>query len=95
MAEGVLLSEAQLAPTPEQQAAWARLVEAVETASRALKIACGTASTDVPGKFRRLEAGMEAELAAIRAIRPHLEMLYVALDTGQRARLDGLTKGRL
>ena len=44
---------------------------------------------------QRLEAGIEAGLAAVRTIRPHLETLYAALEPDQRARLDGLLKGRL
>jgi len=95
LGEAIALIEMHLALKPEQQDAWARLVEAVETTGRDLKATCGTAAGDVPGEFRRLEAGIEAGLVAVRTIRPHLEMLYSALEPDQRARLDGLLKGRL
>lgn len=95
LGEAMALVEMQLALTPQQQDAWARLAEAVEKTGRDLKAACGTAAGDVPGEFRRLEAGIEAGLVAVRTIRPHLETLYSALAPDQRARLEGLLKRRL
>lgn len=95
LGEAMALIEMQLALKPEQQDAWARLAEAVEIAGSDLKTACGTAARDVPGEIRRLEAGIEAGLVAVRTILPHLEALYAALEPGQRSRLDGLLKGRL
>lgn len=95
LGEAMALVEMHLALKPGQQDAWARLVETVETTGRDLKAACGSAAGDVPGEFRRLEAGIEAGLVAVRTIRPHLEALYAALEPDQRSRLDGLLKGRL
>ncbi len=95
LGEAMTLIEMQLALKPDQQDAWARLAEAVERSGRDLKAACGTAAADVPGELRRLEAGIEAGLTAVRTVRPHLEALYVVLAPEQRARLDGLMRGRL
>lgn len=95
LGEAMALIEMQLALKPEQQHAWARLAETVETTSRELKAACGATAADVPGEVRRLEAGIEAGLQAVRTIRPRIEQLYAALEPDQRARLDGLLKGRL
>lgn len=95
LGEAMALIEMQLVLKPVQQDAWARLAEAVEKTGRDLKAACGATAADTPSEFRRLEAGIEAGLAAVRTIRPHLEVLYAALEPDQRARLDGLMKGRL
>lgn len=95
LGQAMAFVEAHLALKPEQQDAWARLAEAVETAGRNLKVACESVRADVRGEFRRLEAGLEAGLAAVRAIRPHIEALHAALEPDQRARLDRLLTGSL
>lgn len=95
LAEGMALVEMQLALTPDQQHAWARVAEVVERVGRDLAGLCGGTAADVPSGLARLETGIEASLRAVRELRPQLEALYAVLDPGQRARLDGLLKDRL
>ncbi|MBM3532798.1 MAG: hypothetical protein FJX60_07165 [Alphaproteobacteria bacterium] len=95
LAEAMALIEMHLALRPDQQHAWARLSEAVAQAGQAVKIACSAPASDTPSALARLEAGMQAGLGALRALRPSLEALYTELDPDQRTRLDGLMRGRL
>ncbi|MSP47909.1 MAG: hypothetical protein EXQ95_01150 [Alphaproteobacteria bacterium] len=95
LGEAMTLIEMQLALRPDQQDAWARLAEAVERSGRDLKAACSAAGGNAPAELARLQAGIEAGLKAVRALRPPLDALYVALEPDQRARLDGLMRGRL
>lgn len=95
LAEGMMLVEMQLALTPEQQHAWARVAEVVERVGRDLAGLCGGAIADVPSGLERLETSIEAGLKAVRELRPPLQALYAVLDPSQRARLDGLLKDRL
>ena len=95
LGEAMTLIEMQLALKPDQQDAWARLVETVERSGRELKAACSATAGDTPAELARLEAGIEAGLKAVRALRPHLDALYAVLMPDQRARLDGVMRGRL
>lgn len=91
----MMLVAMQLALTPEQQHAWARVAEVVERVGRDLAGLCGGAIADVPSGLERLETSIEAGLKAVRELRPPLQALYAVLDPSQRARLDGLLKDRL
>ncbi len=87
--------------TPEQATAWTDLTEALETAKGQLAEHCGRGPmADKDGErnpmtgMARMEAQLEAQLEALRTVRPAMEAFWNTLSDDQRQALQQLMRHR-
>lgn len=102
MTRGIDVVEAFVEFSPEQQSAWAGLTEALATAREQLAEHCEHRGSmaDKNGErnpmdgMARMEAKLEAQLEALRTVRPAAEAFWNTLTDEQQQALQGLMRHR-
>lgn len=95
----IAFTEAFMAFTPEQRAAWDRLTGAVRAGSEKVGETCAEtealrAERTMPAKLALAETAASTAAAVLGDVRPAFDGWYATLNDEQREALDGLMKRR-
>ena len=87
--------EQRIKPTDGQKASFEEFKVAAKTAAEKVKSGCPIEQArNMPEQFGIAEKRLEAELAAVRTLRPAAEKLYASLSDEQKADVNGMREGR-
>ena len=87
--------EQRIKPTDGQKASFEEFKVAAKTAAETVKSGCPVEQArNMPEQFGMAEKRLEAELAAVRTLRPAAEKLYASLSDEQKAGVNGVREGR-
>jgi hypothetical protein len=87
--------EQRIKPTDGQKASFEEFKVAAKTAAETVKSGCPIEQArNMPEQFGMAEKRLEAELAAVRTLRPAAEKLYASLSDEQKAGVNGVREGR-
>ena len=87
--------EERIKPTGDQKATFEEYKVSAKTAAEKVKSGCPIEQPrNMPEQFGMAEKRLEAELAAVRTLRPAAEKLYASLSDEQKADVNGMRDGR-
>ena len=87
--------EQRIKLTDEQKPSFEEFRAAAKTAAEKVKSGCPVEQArNMPEQFGMAEKRLEAELAAVRTLRPAAEKLYASLSDEQKADVNGMREGR-